>query len=40
MIVTHVRLCARLAPADGLIDPIVYWLYGLTEEAVAVVKGK
>ena len=32
-------LLARLAATDRLIDLIVYRLYGLTEEEVAVVEG-
>ena len=33
-------LLARLAATDRLIDLIVYRLYGLTEDEVAVVEGK
>jgi hypothetical protein len=33
-------LLARIAATDRLIDLIVYRLYGLTEEEVAVVEGK
>ncbi len=33
-------LLARIAAADRLIDCIVYRLYGLTEEEIAVVKGR
>ena len=33
-------LLARLAATDRLIDLIVYRLYGLTEEEVAVVEGR
>jgi hypothetical protein len=33
-------LLASLAATDRLIDLIVYRLYGLTEEEVAVVEGK
>ena len=30
----------RIAEADGLIDQIVYKLYGLTEEEIRIVEGK
>jgi len=33
-------LLARIAATDRLIDLIVYRLYGLTEEEVAVVEGR
>ncbi len=33
-------LKARLAATDRLIDQVVYWLYGLTEEEIAVVEGR
>jgi hypothetical protein len=33
-------LLARIAATDRLIDRIVYRLYGLTEEEIAVVEGK
>jgi hypothetical protein len=33
-------LKARLAAADHLIDRVVYRLYGLTEEEVALVEGR
>ena len=34
------RLLHRIACTDRLVDFIVYRLYGLTEEEVAVVEGK
>ena len=33
-------LKARLAATDRLIDQVVYRLYGLTEEEIAVVEGR
>jgi hypothetical protein len=33
-------LKARLAATDRLIDQVVYQLYGLTEEEIAVVEGR
>ena len=33
-------MLARIAATDRLIDLIVYRLYGLTEEEVAVVEGR
>ena len=33
------RLVGRIAPTDALIDQVVYRLYGLTEEEIAVVEG-
>jgi hypothetical protein len=33
-------LMERIAATDGLIDQIVYRLYGLTEEKIAIVEGK
>jgi hypothetical protein len=33
------QLVQRIAATDRLIDQIVYWLYGLTEEEIAVVEG-
>jgi UDP-glucose 6-dehydrogenase len=33
-------LMERIAATDGLIDQIVYKLYGLTEEEIGIVKGK
>jgi hypothetical protein len=30
----------RIRQTDGLIDQIVYKLYGLTEEEIAIVEGK
>jgi hypothetical protein len=32
-------LVGRIAPTDALIDQVVYRLYGLTEEEIAVVEG-
>jgi hypothetical protein len=34
------RLIARIAETDGLIDEVVYRLYGLTAAEIAVVEGK
>ncbi len=34
------ELVARIAATDWLIDYIVYKLYGLTEEEIAIVEGK
>jgi len=34
------RLVERIASTDALIDQIVYRLYGLTEEEIAVVEGR
>jgi hypothetical protein len=34
------RLIERIASTDRLIDQIVYRLYGLTEEEIAVVEGR
>jgi hypothetical protein len=33
-------LLARISATDRLIDLIVYWLYGLTQEEVAVVEDR
>ncbi|HHT9138594.1 MAG TPA: hypothetical protein ACFYEK_15290 [Candidatus Wunengus sp. YC60] len=33
-------LKARIKATDELIDEIIYWLYGLTEEEIRIVKGK
>jgi hypothetical protein len=30
----------QLATTDALIDQVVYWLYGLTEEEIAIVEGR
>lgn len=36
----YADLSGRLAATDALIDQVVYRLYGLSEEEVAIVEGK
>jgi hypothetical protein len=34
------QTCHVSVATDALIDPIVYWLYGLTDEDIALVEGR